>query len=496
MAAPSLIQITSNTKAAFTTVNEMVRDDVDDALSWRIPNAFRSPAFKAHLWDGKKHLLSQTNSFPRGLVPLVQQTLEEKGAKYDLMDIRPEKPPKFRWRTSTLIPKKLLRATDKDREFVQIDGEKWVKFAPHQVRAIYTCLKTGNGVVFSGTGTGKTEIAMAVALMYRRWLGNRTHVLFFTHRKKLARDTRRRFAVRLGMQEDEIGFIAEGAWHQGTSGIYIAILDTLKQAKWEKKRKLLFRQVKVLIIDECHHASADTWYKTIQKCHAPFRFGLSGTPVHRRDGRNLMLIGATGPVIFKFDLAEAIKAGVVTPVDIRLMFVNKATQNIRALTDWTEIYAEGIVNNFEFHKMVAHSAEEDLANGKTIIILLKELRHAENLIGVLDSAGIDAAFVHGGLKSKEQDDIIGKFSNGHIKLLIGTTFLGEGVDIPRADTIYLCDSERSIISVIQKIGRGVRKMQGKSSCLVRDFVHGTNKKLAEHSLNRVSTYEDWGLEAK
>ena len=128
-------------------------------------------------------------------------------------------------------------------------------------------------------------------------------------------------------------------------------------------------------------------------------------------------------------------------------------------------------------------------------MLVQEIKHAENLLAVFDERGVRAELVHGQMAEQDQDDVVSKFGRGVFPVLIATTFLGEGVDIPAVDAVHLCNSEKSVISVIQKIGRGVRKGATGKVCRVTDYLHTTHKTLAAHSLARLKIYEEWGLVA-
>lgn len=488
----TVLRLLSNTRALLETDHELVRDVVDDALSITIPNAWRSPSYRSGMWDGKKHLLTPSGSFPRGLVPAVEAAFQQHQVTYTVEDVRPNR---TRFRAGK-VPLKLLRALPKEAQrgaWEDEDGLWWLKLGAHQEDAILACLNKGSGIVFSATGTGKTEVACGVVALSRKLAGRNVSTLFFTHRRKLARDTRKRFAVRLGVQDSDIGLIAHGQWEEGTTGVYVALLDTLKQPKYARQRKQLFQDVEVLIIDECHHASATTWYQLIQKCEAPIRLGLSGTPLHRSDQKDMMLIGATGEIIFKMDMKAAQEAGVITPVDIALVPVRESTAEISFRDEWRDVYVKGIVDNFAFHEIVAERVKEDVAAKRTTLVLVQEIKHAENLLAVFDDYDIRAELVHGQLPETDQDDVVSKFGKGVFPVLIATTFLGEGVDIPAVDSVHLCNSEKAVISVIQKIGRGVRKGATGKVCRVTDYMHSTHKTLSAHSLQRLRIYREWGL---
>lgn len=75
---------------------------------------------------------------------------------------------------------------------------------------------------------------------------------------------------------------------------------------------------------------------------------------------------------------------------------------------------------------------------------------------------------HGAIKSRRE--IYEAVRQGKFKVLIGTTLLDEGIDIPEIRTVFLAYSFRSVVGSKQRIGRGLRKAPEKSFLFVIDIV--------------------------
>lgn len=479
------ITLLSHTRARIDADSGVV-SVLDDALAIRIKDAWRSQTASSGAWDGKKHLLTPSGTFPAGLVEHAKKKIEETGYSCRVVNEVPVSDALRAIRAAdiTEVPKKLLH----DKK----NPSGWLELRPDQQKGILRCVKWERGIVWSATGTGKTEIAIGLVALLMRHAPITT--LFFTHRKKLARDTRKRFARRLGVKVEDIGFIADGKWEEGTLGVVIAVIDTLKQKRFKKRRAEFFARVDLLILDECHHAASASWYQLIQRCRAPFRIGLSGTPIQRSDQKDLMLVGATGPVRHKLSMKRAMELGIITPVDITIVPIRKTSEPLPEDASWPTPYKIGVVDNTLFHDEVARRVKDEVKKGHSVLILLRELRHGMLQMQALDRIHVPhTEFVHGKLNEEEQDDIVAKFSKGIIKALVATTFLGEGIDIPAANRIHLCDSVKALITLIQNIGRGVRTKDGKDNCGVTDYAHLTNRYLARHALARIKIYKSWGL---
>ena len=167
-------------------------------------------------WDGKTHMFDRANrTIAIGLVRAARDLLKEWGHKVKVIDNRP------------LNTVKILPQTP------QLGGG--IQLRDYQLRAVERAVAMERGIIHGGTGCGKTEVA--AALIER--LG-RPVTLFLTGRKKLAQQTRERFAERLSVPLEDVGLIQGGKWLDGALPIYVAVVDTLTQKKFEKERRLLY----------------------------------------------------------------------------------------------------------------------------------------------------------------------------------------------------------------------------------------------------------------
>jgi ERCC4-related helicase len=102
------------------------------------------------------------------------------------------------------------------------------------------------------------------------------------------------------------------------------------------------------------------------------------------------------------------------------------------------------------------------------------------------------SFVHGTHKDREQ--IFQGFKDGHIRILIATEgLIGEGFDYKGINVVVVGDGGKSSIQAIQKIGRGMRVLPGKTEVLIYDFADRC-KYLSDHSMQRSTIWMNLGYE--
>jgi superfamily II DNA or RNA helicase len=78
--------------------------------------------------------------------------------------------------------------------------------------------------------------------------------------------------------------------------------------------------------------------------------------------------------------------------------------------------------------------------------------------------------------------------------MIATPVFKEGINIPEIKTLILAGGGKSHIAIIQKIGRGLRKAEGKDRLIVYDFLDDCSKVTLKHSEQRYKLYRAEGFE--
>lgn len=432
---------------------------VRDVTSYPVTGHEFVASFQNGFWDGRKKLFNKRKkSFPSGLLPLVVEALKKEGINVVIEDNRQ-------------CPGG-IHLGPHDLELNGIKFDYPYEFQP--IAALDMC-KAGRGILDACTNSGKTSIAALIIKILK------LPTLFIVPNLELLYQTQKVFENRIGCK---IGIIGDGNWSPDI--ITIASIGTLYSRIKEPECIKLLKSVKLLIVDEVHHSSSDSYYTVMRSCDAYYRFGMSGTPLKRSDGADLKLIAVTGPVIYIIKNKELIARGVSVQPYLKFLTIDKP--KISKSAKWRDVYVKGIVENEYRNNLLVEEALQFAKAGHTVLILIREIAHGKIFDEILPST-IPHRFVSGKETTEFRIKTLEEFKEGKIRILISSTILDEGVDIPNINVLILAGGGKSNIKLLQRVGRGLRV--GNSERLdIIDTIDLQHKYLARHSHSRWQVYKD------
>lgn len=436
---------------------------IREATSYAVEGAQFSKMYRKGVWDGRKHLFKAgSGSFPTGLLPIVQEVLAVTETPCEVHDHRPAVTPLGR--TYDLVG-------------VVMDGKY-----DYQLEAAKTAVEQKQGILQIATGGGKTEIACAIT----RYLGRPT--MFMVTTRELLYQARDRFMKRLGATEAAVGLVGDGHWSPGT-WVTISTVDTLESRYDRQECQDLLHATEVIFMDECHHLGSETWYDIATACPAQYRYGLSGTPMDRTDGASIRLLAAIGPVIVNIGNKFLVERGISARTDI--IFTKITSPVLPKKLPYASAYKQGIVDNPHALASVIEWTKVFHECGLSILILCEEIAHGKAIDAALwtdtGDAFIPHLFIHGEEDTDTRRTALKDFGERRLPVLIASTILDEGVDVPTIDALILAGSRKSRIKTMQRLGRGLRG----SKLIAVEFANFTHDHLLRHSLQR---YEDYKKE--
>jgi superfamily II DNA or RNA helicase len=312
------------------------------------------------------------------------------------------------------------------------------------------------------TGLGKTVTFAAVA---RDVVAQGGRALVLAHRGELidqAAATLCNFGLRVGIEQ--------GTQHVDSADppdVVIASVQTLRRARLEAFARDAFRLV---VIDEAHHATAQSYLTVLARFGQAKVLGVTATP-DRTDGVGLRNVFDS--VAYRFDLRAGIAAGFLAPIELRSVIVESLDLS-RVRTQAGELRAgeleRELTRDRVLHEIAGPLAE--LSAGRQTLAFVVGVEQAHALAAVLTGYGVSAAAVDGSTPAEQRARVLADYRSGRVQVVTNAMLWTEGFDAPHTSCVALVRPTRSRALVTQMVGRGTRLAEGKSSCLVLDFVPG------------------------
>jgi len=306
------------------------------------------------------------------------------------------------------------------------------------------------------TAAGKTIIASEIIHSYTR---RYRPVLVLTHRLEIVTQTSGKLAAR----EIGHGIIKAGFDPRPMAGVQVASVQTL----WSRAMRstaMPLPPADLLVIDECHHATARTWRKIIEAYPDAVLLGLTATPC-RGDGRGL---GGIFEVLIECpqvgDLVEQkylVPTRVYAPVDPDLKGVRTVAGD----------YVESqLAERMDRAKLVGDIVTHWLKYGerRRTVAFAINVGHSIHIRDEFIKAGVRAEHLDGETPKDERDAILARLASGETELVTNCMVLTEGWDCPDLGCIVLARPTKKMGLYRQMIGRGLRPAQGKTDCIVLD----------------------------
>jgi DNA repair protein RadD len=315
------------------------------------------------------------------------------------------------------------------------------------------------------TGSDKTIIAGRII---KNAVDRGQRVLIFAHRREIVGQT----SDKLLAEGVEHGIVQAGFPPHLGLPVQVATIQTL--AARTRSKQLELPPADLVIVDEAHHAPAQTYRTAIAAYPDAVLIGLTATPC-RGDGRGL---GGIFEVIIECpQVAELTAAGHLVPsviyaptvlLDLRGVRVEKGDyveNQLAARVDRDDLVGDIVTH---WHKY---------AERRRTVVFAVNVAHSMHIAAEFRKAGVSAEHVDGATPKGDRDAILGRLASGETTVVSNCMVLTEGYDLPVMGCIVLARPTKKMGLYRQMIGRGLRPAEGKVDCIVLDhagavFAHG------------------------
>jgi superfamily II DNA or RNA helicase len=375
-----------------------------------------------------------------------------------------------------------------------------------QMEAAKAWINNGcRGSVIFSTGTGKTEIAFECARWAAKLSGqDRFTILFLVPRIVLIEQNVRRLR-RYGISDDHIGI-----YYGERKDIREITISTYQSAI---NNYNLIRNANMVVLDEVHLVSEsavafDSIFDIIVEDSRKAILGLTAT-INENDPKYQTILTVVPPVK-KYMIKDAVTDGrlakpIVEPVQVRFTSeeqksydeastaIKDISRKLRAYdpVKMTKILMRGgsrasMAKIWFAHvrkrKELLSATRQKLLKaaelvkkhaGERIMIFSETIDSIQQLKSILEADGIPAQTIHNGIKPKERKEILESWGKDYFPLLSVHT-LEIGYDVPQVGIAIIIASTSNMNQVAQRIGRVIRKVDGKDQALVYVvYVSGT-----------------------
>ena len=455
-----------------------IAQELSDHFTFTVPGAQFMPAVRNKVWDGKIRLYSMLpQTIYKGLIGYVLRFAEKRN---------------YEVHVSEELHTSISLDDDSIDKFVE---SLRLPFTPrqYQIDAFKYAIENERGLLLSPTASGKSFIIYLITQWFKQ-----KRKLVIVPTTSLVFQMRSDF-ISYGAKEEDIHIIMAGCEKNSDLEIVITTWQSIY-----KMPKSWFSQFEVVIGDEAHlfkAKSLTTIMTNLSQCK--YRYGFTGT-LDGTQTHKLVLEGLFGAVKKVTTTAQLIEEQHLSPFKIKCLILQYKDEE-RKLMSKAKYHEEMdfIVRNEQRNKFIQNLTFS--LKGNTLILFQFVDKHGKVIFDNLKAKSHKdrkVFFVHGGVDAEDREQvrkIVAQESDAIIVASYGT--FSTGINIPEIHNIIFASPSKSLIRVLQSIGRGLRKSSEKEIAILYDISDDLSWKeqknhTIKHFAERIKIYTDEQFEYK
>lgn len=440
-----------------------IKYELSDYFKFQMPNYRFSPAFKFSNWDGTIRLFHVAKSLLHiGLLPHLKSFCTD--SDYSLLF---ENDPVYG------MPDTNSNFTEQEiRDYldslnVHSNGNK-INIHDYQYNAIINSITKKRMVIISATASGKSLMVYGIT---RFILNQGKRVLIVCPTTQLVEQ----------MASDFADYSSHNNWdskrniHKIHSGADKKSNTAITVSTWQSLQNLdpsWFKSYDAVIIDECHLAKAKSLTSILESCtNASYRLGLTGS-LDKSVTNKMCIQGLLGEPVKISSSRDLIDRGVLTDIKIYAIMLgySKSTMDAykQSSRDWKK----------ELDYLTAHEKRNkfivNLAASKNnnTLIFFSYVDHGKQLFKLMKEKCPDkeVIYISGDINANDRETARQKIEESNNIIIIASSQTSStGVNFKNLHNIIFSTPTKSIIRVLQSIGRGLRKSANKDIINVYDI---------------------------
>ena len=302
------------------------------------------------------------------------------------------------------------------------------------------------------TGTGKTHLLAAIVREFLH--GSHAPVWIVAHRRELVAQIEETVSRHAMSKEDGRVRVLSIQW-------------------LSRNRKEMDGDPGLIVIDEAHHALAETYRELWEKYPEARKLGMTATPC-RLNGKGFTDLFDS--LITSWTVAEFIRKGWLSSFDYVSIRANSREQ--RLIDSLKKRGADGDYQVKEMNEVLNREASigrlyesvERYAHGKKGIVYAASIAHARRIAACYSAHGLEAVAIDSRTPASERKEVVEGFRRGKVRVLVNVDIFSEGFDCPDVEFVQLARPTLSLAKYLQQVGRGLRRSAGKEACMLIDNV--------------------------
>lgn len=413
-------------------------------------------------WDGWYRMISPWGKMPAGLVPHALRLLAKWGIAVEVIDQR-----------------------ERPLENIPLMSQSLPPLRDYQIAAVNKALAEGRGVIDSAPRSGKTTIGIVIVDKLA------LPTLWIAPTRGIVKQTVRAIQKMLGGVEvialtSETSSPRKKEIQRKKARSALVVVTT--EATAVKLGRGFFDTRDVLIYDEFHHSASDRGQEINRLAeNVYYRFGLTGTHFRSDENSELRMHAVLSNVIERISVTRLVNDGWIVPAHVVMVPVEGPRVYTRSVTD---AFDEAITYHEGRNGWICWLYGDLRRRGYRPLILVNRVAHGEEIQRLLAELRVGAPhFVNAKTQTAQSNqEAIDQYNRGEQEGLIGTSVLGEGVDLPAADALIYAKAGRAAVTVTQDIFRVLTKHPGKARGLVFDFADRHHEGFLRQSVARGKIY--------
>ena len=328
------------------------------------------------------------------------------------------------------------------------------------------------GLIISATGTGKTYLGA-----FDVKSTNPKKMLFLAHREQILEKSKESFSRIIGGKKTDYGLYTGNSRNKNAKYVF-ATVQTLSKSN---HLSLFDRdEFDYILIDEVHHAGAETYQKIMNYFQPKFYLGMTATPDRNDDFNVFKLFNYN--IAYEIRLPQALEEDMLCP--FHYVGISDYTFKDNRVNEAIDSYNNEKGNHKNEQKIV-----EQLSSQERVKYILDQTGYygysgdvLHGLIfcsGVAESVSLARELTRQGYPSKalsgndsevKRRSVVKDLEKGIIKYIVTVDIFNEGIDIPCINQVVFLRNTNSNIVYIQQLGRGLRKSKGKEYVEILDFI--------------------------